>query len=123
MDAPLNSNNKETGIELNYNYSSLVKTDKALLIKSYIEDTFPRVAEKLLIEGSLLPYVEPKLIKQVELECDYRFQGYPLNGVEEIAFRDISLLINSELEPFEKKEMLNLFDMDLHVYIDTETIN
>jgi hypothetical protein len=117
-------NPESNTFELNYNYCmGVIKSSRAQLIKAHIEDTYPRVAEILLIEGSLLPYVEPKLLQQVELECKYRTQGYPISGLSELGFRDIMEIIKEELEPLEKKELLNQFDLDSKGFIDTEFIN
>jgi hypothetical protein len=69
-----------------------------------------------------MPYIEPKIIKQLELECDYRMQGYPINGLAEIARNDVYGMIKDELGPFEEKELVNQFDMDINPIIDSQSI-
>ncbi len=102
----IKSNESQPKIEFNENYNlSLVQTSKGKILRSHLEEMYSRVAEKLLIEGSLLAYIEPKLIKQVELECDYRMQGYPINGLAELARNDIFMLIQDELSEYEENEI------------------
>ena len=110
-------------IELNYDYSvGAVQSLKGKILIGHVEEMYPRVHEKLFLEGSLMPYIEPKIIKQLELECDYRMQGYPINGLAEIARNDVYSMIKDELGPFEEKELENQFDMDIHTIMDSQSI-
>lgn len=110
-------------IDFNSNYDAgLMKTTKAEILVNLVKEIYPRVFRKLCDEDSVEPYIEPKVIKQLHLECDFRLQGYPLTGVAETAFRDIMQLIKWELEPHEEQERLNQFDLDIYPVIDTEDI-
>lgn len=110
-------------IEFNSNYDAgLMKTIKAEILIHHVREIYPRVFRKLCDEGSVEPYIEPKVIKQLHLECDYRLQDYPLTGVTEIALRDIIQLIKWELQPYEEQELLNQFDLDINSIIYTELI-
>lgn len=116
-------NENQPDIELNYDYSvGVVKSLKGKILLDHVEEMYPRVHEILFLEGSLLPYIEPKIIKQLDLECDYRMQGYPINGLAEIARNDVYSMIKDELGPFEEKELVNQFDMDINPIIDSGTI-
>ncbi|TDE55381.1 hypothetical protein [Flavobacterium sp. GT3P67] len=110
-------------IEFNSNYDlGLMTTPKAHVLIHHLKEIYPRVYKKLNEEGSVEPYLEPKLMKQLHLECDYRLQGYPLTGVVEIALRDVMQLIKCELQPYEEQELLNQFDLDINSIIYTELI-
>jgi hypothetical protein len=116
-------NENQPDIELNYDYSvGVVKSLKGKILLDHVEEMYPRVHEILFLEGSLMPYIEPKIIKQLELECDYRMQGYPINGLAEIARNDVYGMIKDELGPFEEKELVNQFDMDINPIIDSQSI-
>lgn len=118
-----NPDNNLPEIELNYDYSvGAVQSLKGKILIGHVEEMYPRVHEKLFLEGSLMPYIEPKIIKQLELECDYRMQGYPINGLAEIARNDVYSMIKDELGPFEEKELENQFDMDIHPIMDSQSI-
>lgn len=113
----------KTGIEFNPNYDAgLMQTPTAIILMDHVREMYPRVYRKLSDESSVEAYIEPKVIKQLDLECDYRLQGYPLTGVAEIALRDILILIKNELTSFEEKEVLNQFDLDMNPIIYTEFI-
>jgi hypothetical protein len=110
-------------MEFNNNYDAgLVQTLIAQNLISHIKEIYPKVFNKLFTEGSVEAYVEPKVIKQLNLECDYRLQGYPLTGVSEIALRDIMQLIKWELQPYEEQGFLNQFDLDINSIIFTELL-
>lgn len=113
----------KTGIEFNPNYDAgLMQTSKAIILIAHVREMYPRVYRKLSDEGSVEAYVEPKVNKQLELECDYRYDGYPRTGVAEIALRDVLILIKNDLASFEEKEVLSQFDLDLNPIIYTEFI-
>lgn len=113
----------KTGIEFNPNYDAgLMQTPKALILMAHVQEMYPRVYKKLSEESSVEAYVEPKVIKQLDLESDYRLEGYPLTGVAEIALRDVLILIKNDLASFEEKEVLSQFDLDLNPIIYTEFI-
>lgn len=42
-------------------------------------------------------YIDTKIIKQLDLECGYRMQGYQINGPAEIARNDVYMLKQDEL--------------------------
>ena len=118
MEEEINEN-----IEFNLNYDvGLMQTPKAQILVNHVREIYPRVYRKLCEEDSVEAYIEPKLMKQLHLEFDYRLQDYPLTGVAEIALRDIMELIKWELLPYEEKERLNQFDLDIFPFIDTEEI-
>jgi hypothetical protein len=123
QDESYHPNENQPEIEFNYDYSvGVVKSLKGKILIGHIEEMYPRVHEKLFLEGSLMPYIEPKIIKQLELECDYRMQGYPINGLAEIARNDVYNMIKDDLGPFEEMELAKEFDMDIHPIIDSQSI-
>jgi hypothetical protein len=69
-----------------------------------------------------MPYIEPKIMKQLDLENSYRLQGYPINGLSELARNDVYSMIKDDLGPFEENELVNQFDMDIHPVMDTQSI-
>jgi hypothetical protein len=92
-------------IEFNKDYSvGAVQSLKGKILLDHVEEMYPRVYEKMYSEGVLMSYIEPKIIKQLDLECDYRLQGYPINGLAEIARNDIYMWIQDELSEFEEHE-------------------
>ncbi len=94
-------NENQPEIEFNYHYSvGVVKSLKGKILIGHVEEMYPRVHEKLYLEGSLMPYIEPKIMKQLDLENQYRMQGYPINGLAEIARNDVYSSIKDELGPF-----------------------
>jgi hypothetical protein len=116
-------NENQPEIEFNYDYSvGVVKSLKGKILIGHVEEMYPRVHEKLFLEGSLMPYIEPKIMKQLDLENSYRLQGYPINGLSELARNDVYSMIKDELGPFEEKELVNQFDMDIHPVMDTQSI-
>lgn len=118
-----NPKNELPEIQFNEDYSvGAVQSLKGKILIGHVEEIYPRVHKKLFLEGSLMAYIEPKIIKQLDLESDYREQGYPINGLAEIARNDIYAIIKNELEPYEQLELLNEFDLDIHPIIDTTTI-
>lgn len=107
QDEPNHSNNNLPEIEFNYDYSvGVVKSLKGKILIGHVEEMYPRVYEKLYLEGSLMPYIEPKIMKQLDLENNYRLQGYPINGLAEIARNDVYILIQDELSEYEEIELL-----------------
>ncbi len=119
----MESSDERPKIIFNNNYDvGLMQTIKAEILIHHVREIYPRVFRKLCDEGSVEPYLEPKVIKQLDLEYDYRLQGYPLTGVAEIALSDIMQLIKWELQPYEEQERLNQFDLDIYLVIDTEDI-
>lgn len=115
--------NKNSNIEFNENYDKgLMQTAHARIMISHIEQIYPRVYENLSLNSMIERYIDPKINKQLLLEQEYRDQGYPLNGVQELAFNDISEFIKTDLKPYEKLELLSQFDLDIHPVIDTEEI-
>ncbi|MBP6424313.1 MAG: hypothetical protein KA278_01175 [Flavobacterium sp.] len=116
-------NENQPDIELNYDYSvGVVKSLKGKILIGHVEEMYPRVHEKLFLEGSLMPYIEPKIMKQLDLENSYRLQGYPINGLSEIARNDVYSMIKDELGPFEQMELAKEFDMDINPIIDSQSI-
>lgn len=116
-------NENQPDIELNYDYSvGVVKSLKGKILIGHVEEMYPRVHEKLFLEGSLMPYIEPKIMKQLDLENSYRLQGYPINGLAEIARNDVYSMIKDELGPFEQMELAKEFDMDINPIIDSQSI-
>ena len=116
-------NENQPDIELNYDYSvGVVKSLKGKILIGHVEEMYPRVHEKLFLEGSLMPYIEPKIMKQLDLENSYRLQGYPINGLSELARNDVYSMIKDELGPFEEMELANQFDMDINPIIDSQSI-
>lgn len=116
-------NENQPEIEFNYHYSlGVVKSLKGKILIGHVEEMYPRVHEKLFLEGSLMPYIEPKIMKQLDLESKYRLQGYPINGLSEIARNDVYSMIKDELGPFEEMELVNQFDMDINPIIDSQSI-
>ena len=110
-------------IEFNYDYSvGVVKSRTGRILIGHVEEMYPRVYEKLFLEGSLMPYIEPKIMKQLDLENSYRLQGYPINGPSELARNDVYSMIKDELGPFEEMELANQFDMDINPIIDSQSI-
>lgn len=115
--------NQKQDLELNFNYDKgLMQTAHARILMSHLEQVYPRVQKKMSETSMIEYYIEPKIMKQLLLEQDYRDQGYPLNGVQELAFNDVTAAIKIELVPYEDEEYLNEFDLDIHPVIDTETI-
>ena len=101
-----NPDNNLPEIEFNYDYSvGVVKSLKGKILIGHVEEMYPRVHEKLFLEGSLMPYIEPKIMKQLDLENSYRLQGYPITGLAEIARNDVYIWIQDELSEFEENEM------------------
>jgi hypothetical protein len=49
-------------------------------------------------------------------------QGYPINGLSELARNDVYSMIKDDLGPFEENELVNQFDMDIHPVMDTQSI-
>ena len=118
-----NPDNNLPEIEFNYDYSvGVVKSLKGKILIGHVEEMYPRVHEKLFLEGSLMPYIEPKIMKQLDLENSYRLQGYPINGLSEIARNDVYSMIKDELGPFEQMELAKEFDMDINPIIDSQSI-
>lgn len=118
-----NPNENQLEIEFNYHYSvGVVKSRTGKILIGHVEEMYPRVHEKLFLEGSLMPYIEPKIMKQLDLENQYRMQGYPLNGLDEIARNDVYSMIKDELGPFEEMEIAKEFGMDINPIIDSESI-
>ena len=116
-------NENQPEIEFNYDYSvGVVKSLNGKILISHVEEMYPRVHEKLFLEGSLMPYIEPKIMKQLGLENSYRLQGYPINGLSEIARNDVYSMIKDELGPFEQMELAKEFDMDINPIIDSQSI-
>lgn len=115
--------NQKQELELNFNYDKgLMQTAYARILMSHLEQVYPRVQKKMSETSMIEYYIEPKIMKQLLLEQEYRDQGYPLNGVQELAFNDVTAAIKIELVPYEDEEYLNEFDLDIHPVIDTETI-
>ncbi len=115
--------NQKQDLELNFNYDKgLMQTAYARILMSHLEQVYPRVQKKMSETSMIEYYIEPKIMKQLLLEQEYRDQGYPLNGVQELAFNDVTAAIKIELVPYEDEEYLNEFDLDIHPVIDTETI-
>lgn len=116
-------NENQPEIELNYDYSvGVVKSLKGKILIGHVEEMYPRVHEKLFLEGSLMPYIEPKIMKQLDLENSYRLQGYPINGLAEIARNDVYNMIKDDLGPYEEMELAKEFDMDINPIIDSQSI-
>lgn len=114
---------REMEIEFNENYDKgLMQTAHARIMISHVEQMYPRVYQKLSINSTIERYIDPKINKQLLLEQEYRDQGYPLNSVQEIAFKDVVEFIKEELQAYEEKEFLHEFDLDIHPVIDTEEI-
>lgn len=123
QDESNHPNKNQPEIEFNYDYSvGAVQSLKGKILIGHVEEMYPRVHEKLFLEGSLMPYIEPKIIKQLELECDYRMQGYPINGLAEIARNDVYNMIKDDLGPYEEMELAKEFDRDIHPIIDSQSI-
>lgn len=81
-------------------------------LRNYILETFPSFSTIMTKEDTLYAYIEPKTILFLEQEQEYRLQGYPLTGVRELAFIDLCVLINSDLEPYEKEALSELFALN-----------
>lgn len=110
-------------IEFNDNYDrGLMQTPIARILMSHVEQTYPRVYKNMRRGCMVESYVEPKIMKLIDLEHDYRKQGYPNSGVEELALNDVLPLIKMELQPYEDAEYLEEFDLDINPIIDTEEI-
>lgn len=93
-------------IEFNYDYSEgVVQSLKCKILLGHVEEMYPRVYKKMYIEGILLPYIELKIIKQLDFESKYRLHGYPITGLAEIARNDVYIWIQDELSEFEEKEV------------------
>lgn len=93
-------------IEFNQDYSvGVVQSLKGKILLGHVEEMYPKVYKKMYLEGVLMPYIEPKIIKQLDLECKYRMQGYPITGLAEIARNDVYMWIQDELSEFEENEV------------------
>jgi hypothetical protein len=93
-------------IEFNNDYSiGVVRSLKGKILLGHVEEMYPRVYIKMYLEDILMPYIEPKIIKQLELEGDYRMQGYPITGLVEIARNDVYIWIQDELDEYEENEV------------------
>jgi hypothetical protein len=108
-------------IEFNDNYDQgLMQTAYARIIISHIENVYPRVHKKMSYSSIIESYIDPKIMRQLYMEQEYRKQGYPFP--KELALNDLFVLINDELQPYEVEEFLSEFDLDICPVIDIETI-
>lgn len=100
----------KTELDYNFNYDiELTKGTHFNSLKSFTMDKFPNFSKVMEREDSLFAYIEPKTFLFLEKENDYREQGYPLTGVRELAYMDICILIESELESHEEYALEELF--------------
>lgn len=83
-------------------------------LRNFIQDKFPNFSKIMMKEDTLYAYIEPKTFLFLEQEQEYRNQGYPLTGVRELAYIDVCILINSDLEPYEKDALPELFNPEKH---------
>jgi len=100
----------------------LIQTPHARIITSHLLEMYPFFYQMLSESNLVEEYVEPLIKEQLELESNYREEGYPEVGVQEKAFNDVMASLVHKLRPFEDKETLNGYDLDTRSYIDTEEI-
>jgi hypothetical protein len=106
-------------IDFNDDYDQcLMLTAHARIIISHIKEIYPRVYRGMNHEQIIESYLDPKIRKLIDLEFEYRKQGYPFP--QEPALNDLFALINDELQPYEDEEYLKQFDLDIYPIIETE---
>ena len=108
-------------IEFNNQYDiNLIDTSSGRILISHVKEIYPRVYRGMNNEQIIESYTDPKVRKLMDLESEYRKQGYPFP--QEPALNDLFTLINDELQPYEDEEYLKEFDLDIYSIIDTEAI-
>ena len=78
-------------------------------LKDFVVDKFPNFSKILERDNLLFAYVEPKTFLFLEKENEFRSQGYPMTGVRELAYIEMCILINNELESHEDDALEELF--------------
>lgn len=121
MATDYNEKLEKLSIPFNEDYdTNLVDTPTYRIILSHIKEVYPRVYD-LMNENQLFEkYIDPKIMTLLDYEKEYHKQGIPFFG--EPAMSDLFILIAAELQPYEDEEYLEQFDLDRHIFIDTEEI-
>lgn len=97
---------------------NLINTSTGRIILSHVKEIYPRVYIGMNQYQIIESYLDPKIRKLIDLELDYRKQGYPFP--QEPALNDLFVLINFELQSYEDEECLKEFDLDIYLVIDTQ---
>lgn len=110
-------------IEFNEQYDkNLIDSPYYRVLVSHLKEIYPLVYANLAQASLIESYLEPKVVKFLELEIEYQKEKYPLDGAKELAYKDVFIILASELQDHEKIEYLQLFDLDKNSFIDTEEL-
>lgn len=114
---------KNPKIEFNNEYDkNLIDTPYYRVLVSHVKEMYPMIYNGLTHASLLESYLEPKVVKFLEIEIEYQKLNYPLDGCKELAYKDVFIILANELQDQESIEYLGLFDLDKHSFIDTEEI-
>lgn len=114
---------KAPQIEFNEQYDkNLIDTPYYRVLASHLKEIYPLVYAHLTQASLLESYLEPKVVKFLEFEIEYQKEQYPIDGAKELAYKDVFIILASELQDHEKIEYLEQFDLDKHSFIDTEDL-